>query len=41
MTSPAHKIRIGNQQVIIWRNLVDKGNWYSVQLTGGYKTDEG
>jgi hypothetical protein len=41
MTSPAHKIRIGTLQATIWRNLNDKGNWYSVKLTRGYKADEG
>lgn len=41
MTSPAHKIRIGSLQATIWRNAGDKGNWYSVQLTRGYKVDEG
>jgi hypothetical protein len=41
MTSPAHKIRIGTLQATIWRNLNDKGNWYSVKLTRGYKADDG
>ena len=41
MTSPAHKIRIGTLQATIWRNSSDKGNWYSVQLTRGYKVDDG
>ena len=41
MTSPAHKLRIGTLQATIWRNLGDNGNWYSVKLTRGYKTDEG
>ena len=41
MNSPAHKIRISNLQATIWRNSGDKGSWYSVQLTRGYKTDEG
>ena len=41
MTSPAHKIRIGTLQVTIWRNSGDKGNWYSAQLTRGYKVEEG
>ena len=40
MSSPAHKLRIGALQATIWRNLADKGNWYSVKLTRGYKTDE-
>lgn len=41
MSSPAHKIRIGSLQATIWRNLAEKGNWYSVKLSRGYKTDEG
>jgi hypothetical protein len=41
MSSPAHKIRIGALQATIWRNQGEKGNWYSVQLTRGYKTDDG
>lgn len=41
MSSPAHKLRIGSLQATIWRNLAEKGNWYSVKLSRGYKTDEG
>ena len=41
MTSPAHKLRIGTLQATIWRNSGDKGNWYSVNLTRGYKVEEG
>ncbi|HYH66891.1 MAG TPA: hypothetical protein VD866_19510 [Urbifossiella sp.] len=41
MTAPAHKIRIGTLQATVWRNLAEKGNWYSVKLTRGFKTDEG
>ena len=41
MTSPAHKIRSGALQATIWRNAGDKGSWYSVQLSRGYKVDEG
>jgi hypothetical protein len=41
MTSPAHKLRIGALQATIWRNAGDKGNWYSVKLSRGYKVDEG
>ena len=41
MTQPAHKLRIGSLQATIWRNLAEKGNWYSVKLTRGYKTDDG
>lgn len=41
MSQPAHKIRTGALQATIWRNLAEKGNWYSVKLTRGFKTDEG
>jgi len=41
MTSPAYKLRIGALQATIWRNAGDKGNWYSVNLSRGYKVDEG
>ena len=41
MSSPAHKLRIGALQATIWRNLAEKGNWYSVKLTRGYKVEEG
>lgn len=34
---PAHKIRSGALQVTIWRNHSDKGNWYSVIPTRGYR----
>ena len=37
MSQPAHKIRIGVLQVTIWRNHGEKGNWYSVIPTRGYK----
>ena len=37
MSQPAHKIRIGVLQVTIWRNHGEKGNWYSVNPTRGYK----
>lgn len=40
-TQPTHKIKIENITAVIWRNLGEKGNWYSVQLTRGYKTDDG
>ncbi len=41
MSHPAHKIRRGVLQVTIWRNHGEKGNWYSVNLSRGYKVDEG
>ena len=37
MSQPAHKIRIGALQVTIWRNHGEKGNWYSVIPSRGYK----
>lgn len=41
MSTPAHKIRISNLQATIWRNPGDKGDWYSVKLTRGYKVEDG
>jgi len=40
MSQPAHKIRIGVLQVTIWRNQGEKGNWYSVIPSRGYKQDD-
>jgi hypothetical protein len=37
MTQPAHKIRISNLSVTIWRNSSDKGVWYSVNPSRSYK----
>jgi hypothetical protein len=37
MSKPAHKIRSGVLQVTIWRNLSEKGTWYSVIPTRSYK----
>ena len=37
MSSPAHKIRISNLQATIWRNVSDKGTWYSVNPARSYK----
>ena len=37
MSQPAHKIRIGALQVTIWRNHGERGNWYSVIPSRGYK----
>jgi len=37
MSSPAHKIRISNLSVTIWRNVTDKGTWYSVTPSRSYK----
>ena len=41
MSQPAHKIRIQNLTAVIWRNLAERGNWYSVKLTRSFKTDDG
>jgi hypothetical protein len=42
MSSPAHKIRIGNLHVTIWRNTnSDKGTvWYSVNPSRSYKNGD-
>jgi hypothetical protein len=37
MSQPAHKIRISNLSVTIWRNSSDKGVWYSVNPSRSYK----
>jgi hypothetical protein len=37
MSKPAHKIRHGVLQVTIWRNSSEKGTWYSVNPSRGYK----
>jgi hypothetical protein len=37
MSQPAHKFRDGTLQVTIWRNHGEKGNWYSVVPSRGYK----
>ena len=37
MSSPAHKIRISNLSVTIWRNTNEKGSWYSVNPSRSYK----
>jgi hypothetical protein len=37
MSQPAHKIRIGTLHVTIWRNHGEKGDWYSVIPSRGYK----
>jgi hypothetical protein len=40
MSQPAHKIRIGVLQVTIWRNHGERGNWYSVIPSRGYKQED-
>jgi hypothetical protein len=37
MSKPTHKIRNGTLQVTIWRNSGEKGSWYSVTSSRGYK----
>ena len=37
MSSPAHKIRISNLSVTIWRNSNENGSWYSVNPSRSYK----
>jgi hypothetical protein len=37
LSSPAHKIRVSNLSVTIWRNVGDKGAWYSVTPSRSYK----
>ena len=37
MSKPAHKIRVGVLQVTIWRNHGEKGSWYSIIPSRGYK----
>ena len=37
MSKPAHKIRRGVLQVTIWRNSGERGPWYSVVPSRGYK----
>lgn len=40
MSQPAHKIRTGVLQVTIWRNHGERGPWYSVIPSRGYKRDD-
>ena len=40
MSQPAHKIRSGVLQVTIWRNVSEKGTWYSVIPTRSYKSGD-
>jgi hypothetical protein len=34
---PAHTIRVGNLHVTIWRNVNDKGSWYTIDPARSYK----
>jgi hypothetical protein len=40
MSQPAHKIRISNLSATIWRNVNEKGTFYSVTPSRGYKTGD-
>ena len=40
MSSPAHKLRISNLQATIWRNISEKGTWYSVTPSRSYKVGD-
>jgi hypothetical protein len=40
MSQPAHKIRCGVLQVVIWRNSGDKGTYYTVNPTRSYKSGD-
>jgi len=40
MSTPAHKIRVGNLSVTIWRNTSEKGVWYSAKPNRSYKKDD-
>src|SRR3954465_8201095 len=40
MSSPAHKIRVGNLHATIWRNSNEKGTWYTVNPSRSYKNGD-
>ena len=40
MSLPAYRIRSGVLQVTIWRNHGERGPWYSVVRSRGYKQDD-
>lgn len=40
MATPAHKIRFGNLSCTIWRNVSEKGTWYSVNPSRSYKAGD-
>jgi hypothetical protein len=40
MSKPAHKIRIGVLQVTIWRNSGERGAYYTVNPSRGYKSGD-
>jgi hypothetical protein len=40
MSQPAHKIRISNLSVTIWRNTNDKGTWYTANPSRSYKNGD-
>jgi hypothetical protein len=37
---PAHKVRFGNLHVTIWRNVSEKGAWYSAVPSRSYKNGD-
>ena len=39
--SPIETIRDGNLKATIWKNLGEKGNFYTVDLTRSYKDEAG
>jgi len=40
MSKPAHKIRCGVLQVVIWRNTSEKGTYYTVNPVRSYKSGD-
>jgi hypothetical protein len=40
MSKPAHKIRDGVLQVTIWKNTTEKGAYYTVNPSRGYKSGD-
>ena len=40
MSKPAHKIRRGVLQVVIWRNINEKGTFYSANIQRSFKRQD-
>jgi hypothetical protein len=40
MAQPAHKLRCGVLQVVIWRNRGERGDYYTANPTRSYKQDD-
>jgi hypothetical protein len=38
--TPAFKRRLRNVTVLVWRNVNEKGPWYSVEFSRGFKKDD-